>query len=36
MIGARYNPSWPASMTGGPLGEFFDAVLHTHVVSPSG
>jgi erythromycin esterase len=36
LIGPRYNPTRPASMTGGPLREFFDAVLHTNTVSPSG
>lgn len=36
LIGPRYNPSRPASMTGGPLREFFDAVLHTNTVFPNG
>ncbi|QFU85894.1 erythromycin esterase family protein [Amycolatopsis sp. YIM 10] len=36
LIGPRYDPGRPASMTGGPLREFFDAVLHTNTVSPSG
>ncbi|MCR3720186.1 MULTISPECIES: erythromycin esterase family protein [Prauserella salsuginis group] len=35
LIGPRYDPTRPASMSGGPLSEFFDVVLHTREVTPT-
>jgi erythromycin esterase len=35
LIGPNYNPTWPARMSGGPLTEFFDIVLHTRAVTPT-
>jgi erythromycin esterase len=35
LIGPRYDPSLPASMSGGSLSEFFDIVLHTREVTPA-
>jgi erythromycin esterase len=35
LIGPRYNPGVPASMSGGSLSEFFDIVLHTREVTPA-
>lgn len=36
LIGPRYDPGQPASMTGGPLSEFFDIVVHMREVTPAG
>lgn len=35
LIGPRYDPARPASMSGGPLSELFDIVLHTREVTPA-
>ncbi|MQA15573.1 MAG: erythromycin esterase family protein [Pseudonocardiaceae bacterium] len=35
LIGPRYDPTEPASMSGGSLSEFFDVVLHTREVTPA-
>lgn len=35
MVGPHYTPQWVAHMRGGTVAEFFDAVLHVHVVTPS-
>jgi erythromycin esterase len=35
-VGPHYDPKRPAAMTGGPVGEFFDGILHIREVTPAG